>query len=648
MDGIDRIEHALLGKTMRVTVVLGLANGDVEYELNGCPFARVGRYFLEDEDDPNRQIEIHAAPPAQLRTLTRDQVSEEVLLLRHLPWFLRESASDALGSAERIRRLIARIDEIDDETMSLCFQNRGGRQSSENASVKELEREIEEIALLKWQGTLDQERFWGTYPRLAFSMYRLLDFAHWSGRSYRARRRWRESPATRHRVSSGLKSGRLKKSGFQAELEIIADGIERIIELEPEAKRPIGLIEKFVSVLSASEPEEALEWREHCWMRLPLDLTVKRNAVMAPIGIGVPRTVRQIAGGFPDGVSLGSERYLGGIDVAELWFVLARFLDRVLADALEVVVTEVTSSVHLGPTRSVPETTRVDHFGVRGWYSADAAWFEMAAAWDDSGMVCLRDSVNNGLFRPDGMTISRENVFEVPQRLLKEQLKRLGGTGGGADRLVGAANDVMTSMWGMANGESPHVEASQKMGYLDSNGVLQSFASIGTGFGHVMPCLIALFGSSGRLTTIEEPEAHLNPRQAFDFADAVVFVLFGWGKGSGKPWADLSTPAEVETADRERSRNARKQQAVGEYRPVKEGIILLETHSESLVLRVLRRLREMAAEGRDFTDEVQAIHVQNEDSESSPRIIVLEVDEDGEWTAPWPDDFFRLTDDERL
>jgi predicted ATPase len=66
---------------------------------------------------------------------------------------------------------------------------------------------------------------------------------------------------------------------------------------------------------------------------------------------------------------------------------------------------------------------------------------------------------------------------------------------------------------------------------------------------------------------------------------------------------------------------------------------LIETHSESLMLRFLRRIREE----RVSPDEIQVLYV-DQDHDGNSVVTELPISSDGEFMTRWPNGFF----DERL
>jgi predicted ATPase len=119
----------------------------------------------------------------------------------------------------------------------------------------------------------------------------------------------------------------------------------------------------------------------------------------------------------------------------------------------------------------------------------------------------------------------------------------------------------------------------------------------------VLPVVVAALEPSSSLVAIEQPELHIHPAVQVGLGDLFI-------KGA-------------------------KEHGIS---------FLIETHSEHLILRLLRRIRE-TAEGElppDVlalkTDDVSVMYVQP--GEGGVKLIPLPIDETGEFTTRWPKGFF--------
>jgi len=130
------------------------------------------------------------------------------------------------------------------------------------------------------------------------------------------------------------------------------------------------------------------------------------------------------------------------------------------------------------------------------------------------------------------------------------------------------------------------------------NQALLGMQDVGFGVGQLIPVLAELAATTG-LLLLEQPELHLHPKMQAELGQLLA------------------------TAVQER-----------------EGFqIVAETHSEHMILRLMRLVRE----GKLAHDLIQILYVdQNEKGEA--QVTELPLDKDGEFEKNWPDGFF----DERL
>jgi len=103
------------------------------------------------------------------------------------------------------------------------------------------------------------------------------------------------------------------------------------------------------------------------------------------------------------------------------------------------------------------------------------------------------------------------------------------------------------------------------------------------------------YGSQDKLLAMEQPEIHLHPALQAELGD--VFI----------------------------------ESAMGE----RKNTFILETHSEHLILRLMRRIRE----GRISHSDVGVIFV--EPLPRGSRFVELRIDEDGDFIDEWPGGFFE-------
>jgi predicted ATPase len=143
-------------------------------------------------------------------------------------------------------------------------------------------------------------------------------------------------------------------------------------------------------------------------------------------------------------------------------------------------------------------------------------------------------------------------------------------------------------------------------------GVSVAPTDVGFGIGQILPILIEGMVAQDqrypRIVCVEQPEIHLHPRLQAAMADFFI---------------DTAFLLESPVADERRSRRGNVQW-------------ILETHSETLVLRLQRRIREGSLSPKD----VSILYV-NPLGDQGSVIKELELDEEGDFIDEWPDGFFE-------
>ena len=138
-------------------------------------------------------------------------------------------------------------------------------------------------------------------------------------------------------------------------------------------------------------------------------------------------------------------------------------------------------------------------------------------------------------------------------------------------------------------------------------GIDASLRDVGFGISQVLPIVVQSGLSEKKTLLIEQPEIHLHPAHQAELGDMFI-------------------------------RSALEQ----------KNTLLLETHSENLILRILRRIRETndneLPEGFPpiRPEDVAILYVQP--GEKGAQVIEIPVTEDGDFARPWPQGFF----DERV
>lgn len=290
---------------------------------------------------------------------------------------------------------------------------------------------------------------------------------------------------------------------------------------------------------------------------------------------------------------------------------------------------------YLGPLRQIPPRgyTPPRYPDVRRWVSGLAAW-DVLTTCDDADFI---KAVSRCMHDDDQLATG----YEVERRRYK---------------LVDLDNDA----------ESPAIEErvtlrtpATKLDVLPEE--------VGVGISQVLPIVVAclepnLPTSAGHQspdqcrqrywgwTAIEQPELHLHPRMQCALGDVLINGALGHrttttnlvyrdNKGEVVPPPQWSLDDGEEVTEGNDEVTSKHEES---FVPTPRCIIV-ETHSEHLILRILRRIRE-TAEGNLHDNialtptDVSVCYVNPESGESVPR--TLRINERGEFIDRWPKGFF--------
>ena len=158
----------------------------------------------------------------------------------------------------------------------------------------------------------------------------------------------------------------------------------------------------------------------------------------------------------------------------------------------------------------------------------------------------------------------------------------------------------------------PNIEFLARIYLVDQAGRELRFSEVGTGFSQILPILTHLGISNNYL--IRQPEVHLHPKLQSRVADCIVNSVAN---------------------DREEKYS---------------GNIVVETHSEHIVLRFLRRIRDSYKDPLLHTsltlnpNELALIYIKP--GTDGSQVFLIRVDSSGEFIDGWPEGFFDERDED--
>jgi len=293
---------------------------------------------------------------------------------------------------------------------------------------------------------------------------------------------------------------------------------------------------------------------------------------------------------------------------AAVRFFIPRTIDELISGIGQVVAEELSRLQYLGPLRSYPPR----HLAFVQQH--DPNWFAGGGyAWD----VVRRDTevrkqVNAWLTAPDRLQTPYElrirhlltiDDLDAEYTKIIEKLEQRFTSDEPYD--FDLFGEIYSALETLKEQEAKLTDI-QELNLVDRRSeTIVSHRDVGIGVSQVLPVLVGAYASKNQIVAIEQPEIHLHPALQADLGD--VFLQSALGKNRNR--------------------------------------FLIETHSEHLLLRIMRRMRETSSETLPDglpevrPDDVCVLFVQPKGSSSAVRH--LELDEEGQLLDAWPGGFFE-------
>lgn len=287
-------------------------------------------------------------------------------------------------------------------------------------------------------------------------------------------------------------------------------------------------------------------------------------------------------------------------------FFLPRTIDELIRGLREVVVNEFARLQYLGPLRSYPPR----HVAFAQHH--DQNWFAGGGyAWDEVRKNSqVREAVNAWLNAPDRLQTRyslaiRELVgaddIQTPLSDMLEKAAELVNEEG----VIPIFDDPESAAIAFVTRVSSELDKINELILMDNRTRTQvSHRDVGIGISQVLPVLVTAYASRNKILAMEQPEIHLHPALQAELGD--VFI----------------------------------ESALGERR----NTMILETHSEHLMLRILRRIRETTANelpSNSMPIKPEDVAVLFVDATSNgSQVIEIPILPEGEFARQWPQGFF--------
>jgi hypothetical protein len=275
-----------------------------------------------------------------------------------------------------------------------------------------------------------------------------------------------------------------------------------------------------------------------------------------------------------------------------------------LLDATKYSLRLLSNLGHLGPIREIPERSRrlTSKSNRHAWYRGQAAWQRLLEVNPNVGSMEYKGDLRWGSFEMD-----LRRILAAPYIV-----ERLG---------------IWTTCenWWVGGDPKGATRRNLEVVLRDTRtDALVTLEDVGVGISQVIPVIIAAQDKSIPVLFIEQPELHLHPKQ-----QAMLGDLFASQTDKRQRWFEPRAGDQSE-----------------------ERTIVIETHSELLLLRFLRRIRETKeSDGSSSSktpslkaDDLRIYAVDNTDAGTQFRI--LPISNSGTFVGAWPEGFFDERFDE--
>ncbi|MCF6758916.1 DUF3696 domain-containing protein [Pseudomonas balearica] len=309
---------------------------------------------------------------------------------------------------------------------------------------------------------------------------------------------------------------------------------------------------------------------------------------------------------------------------------LHEILSDVLVAPLDNLLALLNQSLCIGPLRMVPDALRQPnpYPEQKDWYSGEAAWDVVSALSREHKASAPRGRINHWMERLGlGYSLRGKSavskivytgsgdpvsdmlaILETHRGTLESSFSDADEDGNPSEqerpipieKLKAILQEIAPDSTASKSAVDEQVQSQWAL-WDNARQCEVAFAEVGVGISQLFPLIVAAVVARQGLVTCEQPELHVHPR---------IQVAIG----------DLLTQANRECS------------------------FLIETHSEHLILRILRRIRESSE--RELPaglkplapEDVSIIYLDT--AAGGVKATRIEIDRDGEFTSRWPNGFF--------
>lgn len=261
------------------------------------------------------------------------------------------------------------------------------------------------------------------------------------------------------------------------------------------------------------------------------------------------------------------------------------------------VMKEIEALLHVGPLRARFEQQENRTSSSTSWYDGQKAWDELLPEvhYDNSEGHQIVERISPDFISPwlrdnfgTGYSIVVQKLLSLDSRDI-ESLER---------------SELSLNRSELWRNLTHNTKPQFRVFLEDVAGIRLNPSEVGTGISQIVPIIVAVYAGTTTIRVFEQPELHLHPKSQLAIADLLIFH-------KTKHWYP----------------------------------VIVETHSEHIVLRLLRRIRRTTS--GEETDREKRVHPEDvaiNYAQATPdglQIKLLRVDSEGEFIDRWPGGFFE-------
>ncbi|MGA2491570.1 MAG: DUF3696 domain-containing protein [Roseiarcus sp.] len=294
---------------------------------------------------------------------------------------------------------------------------------------------------------------------------------------------------------------------------------------------------------------------------------------------------------------------------------LTSLLDELVLGPIRIVRDYLATMTYIGPLREIPSRN------YRPKLSPDESrWAQGLAAWD-----LLYTETSEQLLEEVNAWLGGEERLRTGYRLEKVCFKEI-PVPGRFNQLFerGLTEDDLGDLQELYS----TLAARSEIALRDfEKGIIVAPKDVGVGISQLIPVIVGCLRDQQGILAIEQPELHVHPAIQVGLGDLFIQAAQGW--------QFRSTRGQLDALDA----------IARDFRLGADKTLLIETHSEHIILRLLRRIRETTEDELPPSmlelspDDLSVIYV--ESTGQDVHFHPLRVDPTGEFIDRWPSGFFE-------